>query len=154
MPETITAYYQNDHDRLDSLLKTFQRLKRTDFPKAKEAFVQFMFGLKRHIIWEEDILFPSFEKKTGMFEGGPTAVMRVEHTMIKKELDAIHDKVAKGNPDSDEAEEKLLSVLKIHNQKEENILYPGIDRLLTATEVEQVFQRMKDIPPGRYESCC
>ena len=60
MSEKITAYYAEDHDRLDGLLRTFQELKKKDFPKAKEAFVQFLFGLKRHIIWEQDILFPLF----------------------------------------------------------------------------------------------
>ena len=154
MSEKITAYYAEDHDRLDGLLRTFQELKKKDFPKAKEAFVQFLFGLKRHIIWEEDILFPLFEKKTGMFEGGPTAVMRAEHVMIKKELEAIHDKVAEGSPETDEAEEKLVSVLTLHNEKEESILYPAIDRLVSDAEAAQIFKRMEDIPPERYETCC
>ena len=64
--------YEQDHDRLDELFKTFQQLKRSDFPKAKEAFKEFKFGLQRHIVWEEDLLFPLWEKKTGMSEGGPT----------------------------------------------------------------------------------
>lgn len=154
MPEMITAYYAKDHDRLDGLFRAFQELKRRDFPKAKEAFVQFLFGLKRHIIWEEDILFPLFEKKTGMSEGGPTAVMRAEHVMIKKELEVIHDKVAEGSPETDEAEKKLVSVLTLHNEKEESILYPAIDRLVTDAEAAQIFKRMEDIPPERYETCC
>ncbi len=154
MSETITAYYAKDHDRLDVLFTTFQETKRSDFPKAKAAFVQFLFGLKRHIIWEEDILFPVFEKKTGMRESGPTAVMRMEHRQIKKELDAIHEKVAAGSPDSDAAEQRLLAVLSTHNHKEENILYPGIDRLINDAEAIQVFQKMKEIPSERYEICC
>ena len=66
MPTTITDYYAKDHDRLDGLFKSYQQFKRSDFPKAKEAFVGFKFGLQRHIIWEEDILFPLFEKKMGL----------------------------------------------------------------------------------------
>jgi predicted XRE-type DNA-binding protein len=54
---TITAFFEHDHDRLDELFETFQQLKRSDFPKAKDAFKEFKFGLQRHIVWEEDLLF-------------------------------------------------------------------------------------------------
>ena len=74
--KTIREFYEQDHDRLDELFKTFQQLKRSDFAKAKEAFKEFKFGLQRHIVWEEDLLFPLWEEKTGMSEGGPTFVMR------------------------------------------------------------------------------
>ncbi|MEY4704226.1 MAG: hypothetical protein RL042_422, partial [Nitrospirota bacterium] len=70
--KTISAFFGQDHDRLDELLKAFQQLKRLDFAKAKEAFKEFKFGLQRHIVWEEDLLFPIWEEKTGMAEGGPT----------------------------------------------------------------------------------
>lgn len=154
MSDTVTAYYAKDHDRLDGLFKTFQSTKRTDFPKAKEAFVRFKFGLQRHIVWEEDILFPFFEQKTGMKEGGPTAMMRMEHREIRDALESIHRKVAEKDPGSDEAEERLVTVLTQHNVKEEEILYPAIDRLLTEEEKETVFKRMEDVPPERYETCC
>ena len=74
--KTISEFYEQDHDRLDELFKTFQKLKRSDFAKAKEAFKEFKFGLQRHIVWEEGVLFPLWEEKTGMSEGGPTFVMR------------------------------------------------------------------------------
>lgn len=152
--KSIASYYEKDHDRLDGLFKTFQSTKRTDFQKAKEAFVQFKFGLQRHIIWEEDILFPSFEQKTGMRDGGPTAVMRMEHREIRDALETIHAKVAGNDPNSDEAEQRLVAVLTQHNIKEEEILYPAVDRLLTDQEKEAVFRRMEDVPPERYEQCC
>jgi regulator of cell morphogenesis and NO signaling len=52
--DTIRTYYERDHDRLDELFTTFQRLKRSDFAKAKEAFKEFKVGLQRHIVWEEE----------------------------------------------------------------------------------------------------
>lgn len=61
--ETISAFYEQDHDRLDELFKTFQTFKRSDFDKAKEAFQEFSVGLQRHIVWEEDLLFPSGKRK-------------------------------------------------------------------------------------------
>ncbi|MDH5253698.1 MAG: hemerythrin domain-containing protein, partial [Nitrospira sp.] len=100
--ETITKFYEKDHDRLDELFKTFQGLKRTDFVKAKDAFKEFKIGLQRHIVWEEDLLFPLWEERTGMIEDGPTPVMRFEHSQIKQYLDAIHQKVEGQNLDTDQ----------------------------------------------------
>ncbi len=150
----VSTYYETDHDRLDDLFKKFQELKRTDFPKAKEYFKEFKFGLQRHIVWEEDILFPLFEEKTGMHDDGPTAVMRSEHRLIKKHLESIHDKVREGNPDTDADEQLLIHTLLLHNQKEEMILYPAIDRLFSESERASVFARMDAITEERYQYCC
>jgi len=151
---TITAFYEQDHDRLDELFKTFQQLKRSDFAKAKEAFKEFKFGLQRHIVWEEDLLFPLWEKKTGRSEEGPTVVMRVEHRQIAQQLEAIHSKVSEQNPDSDKEEQTLLDVLGSHNRKEERALYPAIDQMATLEDRETVFRNMKSIPEERYKLCC
>ncbi len=153
-PKTISAFYEQDHDRLDELFKTFQKMKRSDFAKAKEAFKEFKFGLQRHIVWEEDLLFPLWEEKTGMSEGGPTFVMRTEHRQIGQQLEAIHDKVAEQNPDSDQEEQALLNLLGSHNLKEERILYPSIDQVTAPEECKEVFQKMKEIPEERYRVCC
>ncbi len=149
--DTITAFYEQDHDRLDELFKTFQQLKRSDFTKAKESFKEFKVGLQRHIVWEEDILFPLWEKETGITEGGATSVMRAEHRQIEQQLEAIHGRVAEQDPNSDQAEQALLNLLGSHNMKEERVLYPGIDRVTSAGERDTIFQNMKSIPDERYK---
>ena len=152
--KTITEFFEQDHDRLDELFKTFQQSKRSDFPKAKEAFKDFKFGLQRHIVWEEDLLFPIWEQKTGMSDSGPTPVMRNEHREIGRQLEAIHQKVADQNPDSDQEEQTLLDLLGSHNRKEERALYPAIDKVTSPEERETVFGNMKSIPEERYKLCC
>lgn len=144
--KTITSFYEQDHDRLDELFKTFQKVKRSDFAAATEAFNEFKVGLQRHIVWEEELLFPLWEKKTGRSEEGPTVVMRAEHRQIRQQLEAIHDKVVKWNPDSDQEEQVLLDVLGSHNRKEERALYPAIDQVTSTEEREAVFQNMKKSP--------
>ena len=152
--KTITEFFEQDHDRLDELFKTFQQSKRSDFPKAKEAFTEFKFGLQRHIVWEEDLLFPIWEQKTGMSDSGPTPVMRNEHREIGRQLEAIHQKVVDQNPDSDQEEQTLLDLLGSHNRKEERALYPAIDKVTSPEERETVFGSMKSIPEERYKLCC
>ena len=152
--QTISAFFEQDHDRLDELFKTFQQLKRADFAKAKDAFKEFKVGLQRHILWEEDLLFPLWEEKTGVSEGGPTFVMRNEHRQIGQQLEAIHDKVAEQNPESGQEEQALLNLLGSHNLKEERVLYPSIDQVTSSEERETIFLNMKNIPEDRYKTCC
>jgi len=151
---SVKQYFEEDHDRLDSLFTAFQTLKRSDAAAAKEKFKEFITGLTRHIVWEEEILFPLFEERTGMKNSGPTEVMRQEHRLIGGHLDAIHDKVRAADPDSDEEETALLAVLKAHNMKEEQILYPAIDEGLDAEAVKRVKNKMDSLPPERYAACC
>jgi regulator of cell morphogenesis and NO signaling len=152
--KAITEFFEQDHDRLDELFKTFQQLKRSDFPKAKEAFKGFKVGLQRHIVWEEDLLFSLWEKKTGMSDSGPTPAMRNEHRQIGQQLEAIHRKVANRNMDSDQEEQALLNLLGSHNRKEERALYPAIDQVTSAEEREAVFLNMNNIPEERYRLGC
>lgn len=150
----ISAFFEQDHDRLDALFTSYQSLKRSDYNKAREAFKEFKFGLQRHIVWEEDLLFPLWEEKTGMSEGGPTFVMRAEHRQIGGQLEVIHQKVAEENPDTDQEEQTLLALLGSHNMKEERVLYPALDQVTTSEERAAVYRAMKQIPEDRYRVCC
>ncbi|MDT8318977.1 MAG: hemerythrin domain-containing protein [Xanthomonadales bacterium] len=140
--DSIQSYYSEDHDRLDELFGRFQSLKASDLQNAAGIFKEFRAGLERHIDWEEEILFPTFEDKTG-HRSGPTEVMRHEHRQIREILDAIDDKLARGDDDTVHEEKGLLAVLEPHNQKEEGILYPMIDRVTNAEEREMIFAEMK-----------
>jgi len=152
--EKISTFFEKDHSRLDSLFKQFQANKSSDFALAKNCFKEFMFGLKRHIVWEEEILFPIFEEKTSMKDSGPTAVMRFEHDLIKRELDGIHKKVKAGHINTENEEASLLEILVQHNCKEEGILYPAMDQLLTPPEVNMVFEKIEKNLAEQQPACC
>jgi iron-sulfur cluster repair protein YtfE (RIC family) len=150
----IAQYFQADHARLDAAFSSFRSLKEESFPQAKQYFKLFLRGLKRHIVWEEDVLFPLFEKKSGMKESGPTMVMREEHRRIGALLERIHDKVRNADPSSYDDEEMLMEILEAHNLKEEEVLYPAIDQIATESEVAAAFLAIESIPAARYETCC
>lgn len=137
---TIHSYYATDHDRLDELFKQFQASD--DLNKSREFYSAFKAGLERHIVWEEEILFPLFETATGSRNAGPTAVMRQEHQQIKRFLETIAVKLQDAEPVTGPDEVGLLDVLAAHNWKEENILYPAIDQMVSTAEREAVFARM------------
>jgi iron-sulfur cluster repair protein YtfE (RIC family) len=151
---SIQKAFADDHDRLDGLLADYDRLKGTDPEAAKQRFKEFKFGLQRHIVWEERILFPLFERKTGMTGTGPTAVMRREHRRIADRLEAVHAKVRAGDADTDLEVDVLLEALALHNEKEESVLYPALDRLLTREETAAAFEAMAQTPEEAYKTCC
>jgi regulator of cell morphogenesis and NO signaling len=151
---TVQVSFAHDHDRLDQLLQTYRQLKGVDFAQARQAFREFKFGLQRHIIWEETILFPLFEEKTGMRDRGPTVVMRAEHREIGRRLEALHAKVRRQDADSGQEEAALVEALTVHNHKEENVLYPMLDRLATAEEKAAAFRKMEELPEEAYRTCC
>lgn len=148
--ETISSYMSNDHDRLDELFKQFQGLKRQDIAKAKHVFHNFKMGLQRHIVWEEEILFPVFENATGMKDEGPTFIMRMEHIEIKKFLDKIHEHIKNSSPETDEFENCMLDVLKPHNDKEESILYPWIDNAVDDDKRKSMLEEMQNLPEEKH----
>ncbi|HLF34190.1 MAG TPA: hemerythrin domain-containing protein [Cyclobacteriaceae bacterium] len=149
--KNVLEYMGNDHDRLDNILAEFRKTWSSDQDKAKSLFFDFKIGLQRHIVWEEEILFPIFEDKTGMNESGPTAVMRMEHRQIKDFLEEIYVKITSGKTDEIESlVRKLLEVLVSHNQKEEMVLYPWIDRQANDEEIEEVFEKIENLPLERY----
>lgn len=146
-------FMSKDHDRLDGLFKQFQE-SRNNPKKAKEFFKEFKMGLQRHIVWEEQILFPLFEEKTGMKDTGPTAVMRMEHVQIGEALEKIHAKIRNLDTNTESPEQELLSVLKPHNDKEEGILYPWLDESIEENNKASAFKKMKELPEEAYHKCC
>ena len=154
MMKTVYEFMGKDHDELDGKFKSFSQLKKNDKDKAKKMFHDFKIGLQKHIVWEEEILFPLFEDKTGMYNSGPTGVMRIEHRKIKDFLEKIHGKIAKGDFNTDKLENELVEVLTEHNNKEENILYPEIDNLTSDKEKSAAFKKMMNLPAEKYDKCC
>jgi iron-sulfur cluster repair protein YtfE (RIC family) len=134
----ISEFMTRDHDRLDAILALFE--KESDAKTAQRLFSEFDEGLRAHIAWEEDILFPPFEERTGMRDIGPTTIMRMEHGLIKELLDTIVGAI--GKSDTHESVAALAELLGAHNVKEENVLYPWLDRSLSHSETNAVMDRI------------
>lgn len=142
--QSINQHYTEDHQQLDDLFHEFQSLKTADHRKAERLFHEFKTGLERHIVWEEEILFPAFEEKLNHLQDGPTAVMRLEHQEIRIHLNAMAGKLAEENFETDEDEQALEAVLCPHNHKEEGLLYPMMDHIFSEQERAGMFSKMND----------
>lgn len=90
----------------------------------------FLREMERHIGMEENVLFPAFEEATGM-DGGPTAMMRMEHEQMRDLFVGMRAAIATKNADEYAGlSETFLVLLQQHNMKEESMLYPMLDQAL------------------------
>lgn len=129
---TITTLLTKQHDVCDELFaQTEQAVSKQDWTQASAHFNAFQTETLQHFNREEQVLFPAFEKASGNTEG-PTAVMRFEHAQMRDLFEQM--KNALNQQDSDEylgLSESLLMLIRQHNAKEEQILYPMTDRILS-----------------------
>ena len=134
-----------DHDRLDALeTSAFQKRASGDFRGARETWSLFATGLRRHIRFEEEILFPAFEESSGMpSDAGPTAVMRAEHREIEGLIAEIEAGIGDPSSPVDQLRRSLHAVLGDHNVKEEGVLYPSTDQLLGSEEANLLIERIQ-----------
>jgi len=134
-----------DHDRLEELERAaFAERGRRRFAEAAASYAAFALGLRRHIGFEEELLFPEFERRSGISaDGGPTAVMRSEHRELEALLAAVERGIGDPNADLDDSRRQFHELLADHNLKEERILYPGTDRLMASQERDELVRRIQ-----------
>jgi len=144
--DSVSSLLGVDHERLDGILgETKRHVGAGSRQEAARRFADFREGLERHIVLEEEVLFPVLEKLTGMTDGGPTAVMRAEHREIRRLLGEVAS-ILEGESEGDTVAPMaaLTGILLAHNGKEERILYPMADRALAdAPERSEVMDRVR-----------
>ncbi len=143
--KTITSVMTGDHQQCDDLfVKVEEFVSEDNWEQAATFFVAFYEAIEHHFQMEEEILFPHFEKMTGMVSG-PTSVMRSEHIhmrdLINRMSVAVEDKNSEDYLDHSET---LLIILQQHNAKEEQVLYPMTDQSL-GDNVEWVIKSMEGL---------
>ena len=142
---SLSRFLSNEHGHCDDLFAAAENaVADQDWPLAKSGFQSFLDGMRQHFSHEEDVLFPAFETQTGM-RGGPTQVMREEHRQMNNVFAAMQD--ALGQQDRNGylgLSETLLMLMRQHNVKEENILYPMADQAL-ADQREALLGRMASV---------
>lgn len=130
---TITELMKHDHDLCDELLRQAESFARVaDLSGCKRIFMVFRSDTLRHFAAEEEVLFPAFESASGM-RHGPTQMMRMEHQQMRELLEDLDEALEEGQLEGWSDMLQALDILmRQHNLKEENILYPMCDRALVA----------------------
>ncbi|WP_374403366.1 hemerythrin domain-containing protein [Niveibacterium sp.] len=130
---SVIEHFAADHRACDDVFaRAEQAIAQRAQTQAADAFARFHLLLDAHFRAEEDVIFPAFEAATGM-SAGPSAVMRSEHGEMLGLCEDVRRLIMAG--DFDEAgslADTLFSIMQAHNMKEEQILYPMCDQVLSA----------------------
>lgn len=146
--ESFNRFMGDDHRACDDLFVDAENAAHAgDWGSCRSAWTRFSAALLHHFTMEETVLFPAFERATGMARG-PTEVMRQEHAQMRELLVRLEQALSAedsaaflGNS------ETLLVLMQQHNLKEENVLYPMADRVL-AGERDALLETMRETSPA------
>ncbi len=139
----IHDYMTRHHAHCDALFTQAEtEAMAEDWAGAKRDCTAFLTDIARHMDAEENVLFPLFEARTGI-TGGPTHVMRTEHTRMKEIFDGLLDAIGSRDATAYRGHAAALkSILNAHNMKEESVLYPMLDQIAGA-ERDSTLDRVK-----------
>lgn len=125
----ITDLMQHNHKQCDDLFALAEAaVSKRDWTAATVAWQQFTSELEQHItVKEEGKLFPAIEAVNGPM--GPTQVMRGEHQQMRALIAQMNEVIsAQDDQQFLGLADTLMMLMQQHNMKEEQILYPMIDR--------------------------
>ncbi len=123
-------YAQFDH--LEGALPSVSSL---DLIIAQAAVLQSAIASHAHL--EDELLFSALDLHLG--QGGPVAVMRMEHEEIEGTLNAIPE-----IQDLESAQSRMMHLIQVarqHFAKEEQVLFPMADQVLSVEQLEQLGDR-------------
>jgi hemerythrin-like domain-containing protein len=142
--DSATTYLTWDHDRLSALLGDVTlRVDGGEAAVAVLIFRDFDRELARHIRIEEEILFPLFEARSGVV-AGPTAAFRREHEEILRAVEVMREALEAA--DLERFRDGLrffMATFPDHTAREEHLLYPTTDGMLSEPERRVVSERLQ-----------
>lgn len=142
--QTICEYMADDHKRCDDLfLKVEAAIAQHEWEQAQSNFGDFCHAWLGHLDSEERIVFPALEKVT-FNAAGPIAMLRMEHERIRGIVVRLGDAVQRHDPSDFLLHAETLTILaQQHGLKEEEMLYPLLDRIL-AGNVQHIVDALRE----------
>jgi hemerythrin-like domain-containing protein len=129
--DTICDYLVFDHKRCDDLFTQVESsIIERNWKDAEANFHYFHDVLKQHIRMEEKVLFPAFEQAIDHSDG-PVSMLRMEHSQIRGIVDRMSEALSRLDAiDFLLHSETFTILMQQHSMKEEEMLYPLLDRAL------------------------
>lgn len=146
----MSEYFEEDHIRLDEIAAKLRAYAEKNDVRAVPLTHLFAEGLRRHVRMEEGVVFPVYEARMA---GAAAALprMRAEHAVVIDYLDKIVARVAtlvgtaRGTDWTHDvlgALTGLEAILHEHNQREEKMLFPLLDKTTAPFEKEHLLKRL------------
>ena len=133
--QTVGQVLEDDHHVIDAHFATFAASLEAEEPDAA-ALKAGAAGLRHHIWVEETMHFPPL-RAGGLM--GPILVMLREHGQLWDLLRVLEQQGAAGAPaEARQTWAEFAAILEAHNAKEEQIVYPTGDELLSQEASDDV----------------
>lgn len=162
----------NEHNGIKRMLRILEEVARRLEAGEQvavadlEAMVDFVrtFADRCHHGKEEDLLFVAMEEAGIARQGGPIGVMLHEHTLGRGYVRGMAEGIAAYQAGNTSAAAQIaengrgyVALLTQHIHKEDNILYPMADRILTAAKQAELLEGFEQIErervgPGKHEA--
>jgi hemerythrin-like domain-containing protein len=128
---TICAYLMLDHKRCDDLFARAETsIAQRNWDDANENFRLFHDALRQHIRMEEKVLLPAFIRSIPD-SAMPVSMLHIEHEQIRGIADRMFESLHRFDPiDFVLHAETYTLLMQQHTVKEEDMLYPLLDRVL------------------------
>ncbi|WP_316568321.1 hemerythrin domain-containing protein [Neobacillus sp. YIM B06451] len=143
--------------QLDGLLEEVRKIEKEEdvietFSRLTERTNKFIADLGPHSDREEGVLFDMMGQYIGR-TSGPIAVMEYEHDRAKTLIGTYLERTAQEGAEFSEDEIRELAsqikeayyTLTEHFAKEENVLFPMAQRMLSDDEKAELYQRINEI---------
>ncbi|TCS82493.1 hemerythrin domain-containing protein [Tepidibacillus fermentans] len=155
----LLEVFYDDHEhalaQLNQLEKYLEYIKKNgEAEKVRIQLISFSkfleIALDIHFVQEEEALFPLLVQKIG--PNGPVMVMEMEHGDLRESQKALKALLTKEELDKEAILEhggRILSVLREHIAKENQVLFPLSERVLTEEEWKQAEKIAGEIALGQ-----
>jgi hemerythrin len=141
----VLKLMDQDHKELVTLFEQFLSRIKNNSDQSVEVFTKFKQNLLKHFQWEENILFPLFEERTGQEGLDTTFVLKNEHvqinTMFMNKIETIL--IEKKYSEITFLAIGLEEMLTMHRNFETDIFYPWFDDSLDNAERQRVLNILK-----------
>jgi hemerythrin-like domain-containing protein len=143
----------NEHEAILAALKILARMSAAASDTLRvntqdmADFISFLreFADKCHHGKEEGLLFPAMVQAGVPEKGGPIAVMLAEHTQGRQYIAGMADSLAAGDVMRlVAAAQQYILLLRAHIPKENNILFPLAEKILTPAQLDALFEAFEE----------
>jgi hemerythrin-like domain-containing protein len=140
------------HDHLNELFLSHQEaLLSLELSLAAERLRLFEEELRSHMRMEEEILLPVYQR-AGRIQGGPVEFFTGEHKRMLEAIDRIKDHLSRLTPDQPDLKREIIKLFDLeaffkglvehHDSREENILYPTLDKVTSQQERKELLAKI------------
>jgi hemerythrin-like domain-containing protein len=141
---TVCDHLLFDHKRCGDLFNHAEScVVQRDWREAEFSFLNFRDALQRHIQMEEHVLLPAFEQMMDDAQD-PISLLRIEHRQLLGMLERMSETIRRREAVDFLLHAETFALLKQqHGVKEEEMLYPMLDKLPSCTR-ENIIQDMRE----------